>query len=214
MRWRRTRKDLDQARLAVVEGVAFPPEALERFVRAHPEVFPEDAGLVEAATRQWFRLHVTIPGESLALPSRAVGDLWLELTREEFAYDEFCRSAFGRRLPHHPPPTTAGEGVAGGPDLARTLAAARRDEPDAPDRVPSLFRVDSVVGVLNGRRYLPGCGGGAQCHPVGGMVCLLHLAGADGLVRGSHDLRARRGVPSVDDGGQGVRSRLSPFGPG
>jgi hypothetical protein len=175
--------------IAVVNRYQFPDAVTDRFRREHPEVWPEDTALVEAAARQWFRLIAREPKPGLALPSRAVSDLWLAFLHAEDAYRQFCHDALGGLVPHRPPPSGPGEGVADGPGLVRTLESARRDEPDAPSGLPWLFRVDARVRILNGRRYLGSCGGGPECYSVAGSVCLHHLLGFERPLRRTHDPR-------------------------
>jgi hypothetical protein len=178
-------------RVSAVDDYVFPGSVVERFGTQHPEVHPEDVALVEAAARQWFRLFARKPRSSLALPSRAVSDLWLSFVHAEDAYRLFCQDAFGAFLPHRPPPSGPDEGVADGMGLQRTLTAARQDEPDAPSGLPSLFRVDATVQILNARRYIPACGGEAECYVASGAVCLKHV-GSDRLDRRAFDPRRQR----------------------
>src|SRR5690348_7601823 len=64
-------------RVAAVDGHRFPEAVADRFRQEHPEVHPEDAALVEAAARQWFRLLAREPKGAFALPSRCVSDCGL-----------------------------------------------------------------------------------------------------------------------------------------
>lgn len=161
---------------------------MERFRSEHPELHQEDTALVETALRQWFRVLARQPKQQFALPSRAVSDLWLAFVHAEDAYRSFSQAAFGTFVPHRPPPSSSDEGIADGSGLARTLAATQKDEPDAPHNLPWLFRVDTKAQVLNARRYVATCGGGAECHTVAGAVCLKHL-GSDRLDRRAYDRR-------------------------
>ncbi len=164
------------ARLAVIDGFRIPDEVAERFRQEHPEVHPEDLALVEEGLRRWLRLLVGTPVELLDVPSRAVSDLWLALTVSQEAYAQLCDDAFGTFVPHRPPARSSTEGVGNAEGLDRTLQLALRDrDDDAVDGVPFLFAVDRRVAVLNGRRYLGTCGGGVECYPVAGAVCLVHL---------------------------------------
>jgi len=174
-----------------VDDYVFPETVEERFGTEHPEIHREDVALVEAAARQWFRLFARAPRDRLALPSRAVSDLWLSFVHAEDAYRLFCQDAFGTFLPHRPPPSGPGEGVAEGAGLQRTLRAAHQDEPDAPSGLPWLFRVDAKIQILNARRYIATCGGALECHVVPGAVCLEHV-GSDRLDRRAFDPRRQR----------------------
>jgi len=181
--------------VAEVDRYQFPEAVADRFRREHPEVHPEDTALVEAAARQWFRLIARAPKQALALPSRAVSDWWLGFLHAEDAYRQFCQDAFGGFVPHRPPPSGPGEGVADGPGLMRTLESARGDEPAAPNGLPWLFRVDARVYVLNARRYIATCGGGPECYSVAGSVCLHHLTGLERSLRRTYDPRRDKPAP-------------------
>jgi hypothetical protein len=175
------------ARVSAVDRYQFPEAVAERFRHEHPEVHPEDTALIEAAARQWFRLIGREPRRALALPSRAVSDWWLAFLHAEDAYRQFCQDACGEFVPHRPPPSGPGEDVADGAGLVRTLKSARRDEPEAPNGLPWLFRVDAKVQILNARRYISGCGGGPECYSVAGSICLHHLAGFERPLRHTYD---------------------------
>jgi hypothetical protein len=104
--------------------------------------------------------------------------------------------------------------VADGPSLLLTLKSALRDEPDPPNGLPWLFRVDAKTQILNARRYIATCGGGPECYAVAGSVCLRHLAGSERPLRDPdrvkrakqcphpdwNDWRAKRGWDRVDGG--------------
>src|SRR5919202_366101 len=186
------------ARLAAVDRYQFPEIVADRFRGEHPELHPEDVALVEAAARQWFRLITKEPRGRFALPSRAVSDLWLAFLHAEQAYSLFCQDAVGGFVPHRPPPSGPGEELADAPGLLRTLESARADEPDAPNGLPWLFRVDARVQVLNARRYIATCGGGPECYPVGGSVCLHHLGGVERALRHRDEVRRAKQGPHPD----------------
>ena len=177
------------ARVAVVDQCRFPEAVAERLRHEHPEVHSEDTALVEAAARQWFRLLAREPKLRFALPSRAVSDWWLAFLHAEAAYGQFCRDALGGFVPHRPPPSGPGEQVADGAGLMRTLESARRDEPDASQGLPWLFRVDGKVQILNARRYIATCGGGPECYSVAGSICLHHATGFERPLRRTYDPR-------------------------
>ncbi len=189
------------ARVGAVDAYRLPAGVVERFRSEHPELHAEDGALVETALRQWFRVLARRPKQQFALPSRAVSDLWLALVLDEGAYRLFSQEAFGAYVPHRPPPTASDEGVADAAGLRRTLAAARQDEPDAPHGLPWVFRVDATVQVLNARRYVATCGGGAECHTVAGAVCLRHL-GSDRLDRRAYDPRRDKPAARLKSSGQ------------
>lgn len=120
------------------------------------------------------------------MPSLIVGDMWREHVLHTRDYADFCEAAFGGLLHHTTESAT----------LGNTYRLALHDEPDAPGRLPLLFRVDAELGIDGGNHYLADCGGRGQCHELPGMVCLQHL---DGLGRAF----GGRWTPSSQYGGAG-----------
>jgi hypothetical protein len=195
-------------RIEAVNAFELPSGVRQRFALQHEEMRTEEVRAVEAATRQWFRVVARRPKARLSMPSVAVSDLWHELVLHTGEYAAFCKSAFGRFLPHDPVSAITSTGARSTLLLA-TLDLARRDEGCDPDQLPLLFRVDREIGIAGGRTYLADCGGRGQCFPVSGAVCLQHLSGVGkpqrsdwGAKLDAH--RDHEGPPSfdgsVDDG--------------
>ena len=160
--------------------------------------------MVEAATRQWFRLAARHPKERLAMPSVVVDDLWHEMVLHTREYAEFCDAALGRFLHHEPESamTRAGADANRSTVLVATLRLAQRDENCDESTLPLLFRVDEDVDVPDGHRYLADCGGMHECFPVPGLVCLKHLTGVPRRRRDWYDAGAGRSY-TPDVGGCG-----------
>lgn len=136
--------------------------------------------VVAAAARQWFRIGARRPRAALFQPSVAVEGFCAEFSRHA-DYARFCDEAFGRPRPHVATSFPALAHPTDGPvaALLRTLRLARRDEPDAPGRLPLLFRVDHELAVPGGREYLAGCGGRLHCRNRTDAICLRHLTADD-----------------------------------
>ncbi|MCA1671768.1 MAG: hypothetical protein LC799_06045 [Actinobacteria bacterium] len=66
-------------RVATVNAYQFPSSMRQRLRLKHPDLETPSITLIEAATRQWFRLHARFPRARLSMPSRAVDDLWHDL---------------------------------------------------------------------------------------------------------------------------------------
>ncbi len=166
-------------RIATVDDFAFPGSVRQRFAAEHSELTSDQLRLVEAATRQWFRLAARHPKAKLSMPSVVVDDLWHELVLHTRDYGAFCTAAFGRFLHHQPETAMSTEAAAANAStlLAATLELARQDEHCEPPKLPILFRIDQELKVEGGRHYLADCGGRGQCFPLLGTTCLEHLAG-------------------------------------
>jgi hypothetical protein len=170
-------------RLAVIDAYEFPSGIRSRFSLGHQSLSAEDVRVVEAGARQWFRLVARQSKAKLAMPSVIVGDMWRELVLHTRDYAEFCEIAFGGLRPY----------VTDAAALGGTYRLAVRDEPDAPGRLPLLFRVDAELGVGGGSRYLADCGGRGQCHEMPGTVCLQHIDGLGRPFRGRWKPSSQRG---------------------
>ena len=168
-------------RVAAVNAYEFSTSMRRRLRLKHPDLGLPSITLIEAATRQWFRLLARRPKARLSMPSRAVDDLWHEMLLHTRDYAAFCDAAIGRFLHHEPesamPPQQARANQSEG--LLATLILARADENCPPDTLPLLFRVDQELGLDGARRYIIDCHGGrSQCYdnPNPHLVCLAHLA--------------------------------------
>jgi hypothetical protein len=193
MMWTRLRNRRTSNRVAAVDGWPFPAGGRHRLEIRHPHLDGDDIRLVEAATRQWFRVVARHPRATLSVPSVVVNDLWYELTLHTRDYAALCDAAFSRSLPRRPEPAMAGDAAKTNraPALLATLDYARQDEGCRPTDLPLLFRVDRSVRIADGNCYLADCGGRGECFRAPGLICLQHL---DGLGK-SPGARGIRGDP-------------------
>jgi hypothetical protein len=193
-------------RLAVIDGYEFPSSVRSRFSLQHQALSAEDVRVVEAATRQWFRLVARHPKAKLAMPSVIVDDMWHEFVLHTRDYAELCESAFVRFLHHTPESAMSAEGASVNrtAGIAMTYRLARQDEPDESGRLPLLFRADAELGISGGRRYLADCGGRGQCHDLPGALCLQHIDGLERGFGGRWKLGSQHGNYPIDGGGGGV----------
>ncbi len=211
MMWTRLGHHRTSHRIAAVDDLTFPASTRHRLENQHPHLSDDDVRLVEAATRQWFRLVARHPKATLSTPSVVVDDEWRELARHERDYAAFCDAAFGRPLPHRPEPAMAADttNTSRVPGLLATLDYARQDEGCGAADLPLLFRVDEGLRIRDGNRYLADCGGRGECFRAPGLICLRHLAGS-GRRPGTRGIRD----PSIYDGLQGYASRAFDIGGG
>jgi hypothetical protein len=190
-------------RLAAVDALQFPSGARQRFGFEHETMTSADLQLVEAATRQWFRLIARQPKAKLSMPSVAADAMWHEVSLHTREYDDFCAGAFGRAL-HHVPASSVNPESAG-PGLHAAYRLACVDEPAAGNRLPLLFRLDRELGLTDGHHYLADCGGRGQCFGVPGARCLQHIAGLE---------KSKRKGWRIKDGAGGAYGGTSSCGGG
>jgi hypothetical protein len=190
-------------RLAAIDAYQFPSSVRSRFSLQHQSLSAEDVRIVEAGTRQWFRLVARHPKAKLAMPSVIVDDLWHEHVLHTRDYADFCDIAFVRFLHHTPESAMSAEGASANrtAGLATTYRLARQDEHGEPGRLPLLFRVDAELGISGGHRYLADCGGRGQCHDMPGTVCLQHVDGLERAFRGRWKPSSENGNYPIDGGG-------------
>jgi hypothetical protein len=182
------------ARVATINGYAFPSGVRHRFSQIHPDLSAEDMWLVEDAVRQWFRLAARRPRARLAMPSLVADHYWQEFARHTRDYASFCQTALGRPWPAHAATQQSW--------LRETFRLARQDEGTGATVLPLLFRVDSDLAVPDGRHYLPDCGGRGECFHLDGMICLEHVDGVGRPVR--RGWRIGEAPPPYDLGEGGV----------
>jgi len=164
--------------VGTINSWIFPENVRRLLAVRHPTRGPTEHALVEAATRQWFRMVATAPGATFSMPSTAVDELWHELILHTDEYASFCDAALGRFLHHRPEdpvdPRRSHRRAAG---LVAALRAARRDEDCSDGHLPLLFRVDECVALAEGRRYLADCGGTGSCFGPPRFTCMRHPGG-------------------------------------
>lgn len=158
-------------RLAFIAEAEFPEGALARVALAFPSFGPEQLRLCEQGFRQYASACALEGLESgVAMPSKAVDELWHQLMLHSRFYHEFCQEAFGGYL-HHEPGPLAGAArscarperapCAGGGgresnekgDLARAWRGAARVQGLEDSGIPLLFQADALTGVPQGFIY-------------------------------------------------------------
>lgn len=87
-----------------VDAYEFPSSVRQRLRRTHPHCGPDGVALIEAATRQWFRILARRPTARLRLsmPSTLADEMWHEFLLHTRDYAAFCDTAFGRFVHHVP----------------------------------------------------------------------------------------------------------------
>lgn len=128
---------------------------------------PDPHGLLEAAVRQWFEVHVRQPPRRwpLGLPSRAVREAWASMAQDP-GYEPFCQTLFGRPLPVAEDPTRM-------PRTWEAACHAERVDARRPSHLPVLFLVDQTLHVPGGSRYTSQCTG-RICRVEPPEVCVRH----------------------------------------
>jgi hypothetical protein len=136
-----------------------------------------DIGIAFRGLHQWLRLHVAAPG-LLAMPSKAVDQLWHEFILHTRDYQDFCRQAYGRTLHHSPEEsmnTTTREALYGD-GIARTFAMACADEGIRLPQMlglPTLFQVDTALALPDAQRWVLDCGH-SDCSAISPTHCVRH----------------------------------------
>jgi hypothetical protein len=129
--------------------------------------YRDPQGLLEAALRQWFEVHVRQSPRRwpLGLPSEAVRQMWTA-TAADPGYDDFCQRLLGRRLP-------VADDATAMPRTWESACHAERLNPHRPAHLPVLFLVDQTLHVPRGGRYTSQCTG-RVCRVFPPEVCVRH----------------------------------------
>lgn len=138
--------------VSFINSYTYPVELIATLKNEH-DYTDSDIEIITAQFKEFIKLCL-IADHSVAMPSKAVDDLWHEFLLLEDEYKDFCDKALGRFLIHIPnDERTQKETTA---ELKNTWILACKKEginPKNPMTVPSLFRVDRDLGVRNGYHY-------------------------------------------------------------
>ena len=201
---------LQMARRAdYIRSFALPRGLYDRLRKKRPELTLRDCQLVSRALRQFFLTHLKSGRQFVSMPSQVTDDLWHEFILYTKHYEQFCKRAFGRCLPHTPAVVLSGERQANA-GLRRCWWQACRDEninPTNPVRLPLLFAIDTKLNIADGFRYLPDCGSvrreGDKAGSNGAVYCGgdFGSSGFDGGTDGFGDAGTGAGDGGSTDGG-------------
>jgi len=129
------------------------PEELIRRLMTNFDYSKNDIEEIKAGFKDFVLLCMKSK-KSVAMPSKAVDDLWHEFLTFEKEYRDFCEKALGRFLEHEPNERRSQSYVQ--KELRRTWVIACKKEginPTAPFRIPRLFAVDGKLKVCSGFNY-------------------------------------------------------------
>lgn len=142
-----------QARRAWLENFVLPRLCVERFRFWFPTLNEADCAEVEQDLRRFFMAVQEAGRKPLAMPSVVAGQLWQEWSLLP-QYHDFCQQTFGRHLPYQTPQWQATGRV--NRAVQHTWHALCRQEqinPNAPNRLPSLFALDGKFHIQGGLHY-------------------------------------------------------------
>lgn len=157
-------------RLCFIQTVEFPPGALARVALAFPEFGPPELALCERGFRQYASAcALEGAGSGVAMPSKAIDELWHQLMLHSRFYEEFCHKAFGEFLHHEPGPLSSAAQCARPAlapcveakrvessekqDLARAWRGASEAEGLGDEGLPLLFQADALLRTPKGFIY-------------------------------------------------------------
>lgn len=144
-----------------IDGFYFPSSIKVKVLEAYPHLTAPEVSEVMKGLKEYFHI-CNIAGEKfVSMPSQVVDVAWHEFILFTKQYQVFCGKAFGRFLHHVPAeamrtPTIAQEGI----QRAWRLSCKReRVNPESPEKLPTLFNLDSKLKIVNGFYYTRNCKG-------------------------------------------------------
>jgi hypothetical protein len=151
-------------REAFIRTCTFPRALFEKFARVRPGLGLKEQQLVARALRQFFLAFLKSGCRRVAMPSKAVDEMWHEFILFTREYQAFCARAFGEFL-HHTPAVKLGDSRGDNEGLRRVWWFCCIEEninPRKPTRLPLLFAIDRKLGIPDGLTYALGRQGGVD----------------------------------------------------
>lgn len=141
-----------------LQDFSFPADLKSRFTARCSELSPGQVDFVFDGLRQFFRIAIVADESNLAMPSRAVGELWHEFSQMD-EYEQFCQGTFGYHLYYAAPEAPDSPGI-DKESLCRTWSLACEAEginPKSQIKLPLLFSVDRKLNCPEGIYYVSDC---------------------------------------------------------
>lgn len=91
-----------EMRLDYIQEVVFPEGATQRLSLAFPHLNPEELYICEKGFREYAAACAIEGLKGMAMPSKAVDEVWHQLILHTQFYHAFCKKAFGTYLHHDP----------------------------------------------------------------------------------------------------------------
>jgi len=198
-------RSLLRSRTVFIDAYPYGKFLDKRLAARRPELNEEQRQLVFDALREYFHLCREAKNRMVAMPSQAADDAWHEFILFTRQYRRFCADAFGRFLHHTPAeamrtPIQAQDGI----KRAWHLACQREGiDPKAPQKLPLLFALDAMLGIVGGFVYQLDCMAVIYAGAVTGTgYCASHI-GCGGGCGGTTSDGDNGGDTSGDGGGSG-----------
>lgn len=147
-------------RAEFIRTFRFPRGLFGKFREHYPEMTRKDIALVSRGLRQFFIAHLMSGNKYVAMPSKAVDDLWHEFILYTRDYKVFCNKAFGEFLHHTPAAALESHRKRSNEGLRRVWWYACKYEninATDPSRLPLLFALDGKLNIPGGYYYEPDC---------------------------------------------------------
>lgn len=147
------------SQLTYLQNYRFHSALRKKVQHRYPHLTNEQITLVFTALRDYFHICNQSGSQMVSMPSQVVDIAWHEFILFTRSYSEFCTRALGRFLHHTPTeamktPTLAQDGI----KRAWKLSCAREKiDPTAPERLPLLFAIDTLLCIEDGYRYVLDC---------------------------------------------------------
>ncbi|MGD9969050.1 MAG: hypothetical protein AB7S65_01215 [Sulfuricurvum sp.] len=152
-------RKLRKGRSRFLQTYRFHPTLQQKIRQRYPHLSDAQLRTVIDALREYFHLCAQSESKMVSMPSQVVDIAWHEFILFTRSYRDFCSNAFGRFLHHTPTeamqtPTMAKAGI----KRAWKLACVREKiDPLAPERLPLLFAIDTLLEIPDGYRYSLDC---------------------------------------------------------
>lgn len=151
-----TLRNLKKAKqLKFIQHYAFNPHIKNRLSKQYPDLTDDQINQVLQGLKAYFAIYHQAGREIVTIPSQIADDAWCEFTLLSGSYEQFCRNAFGRFLHHTPVKIMIASSYAnhGIKDAWRLACKQEKINPQKPIALPSLFQLDTQLGIQDGFVY-------------------------------------------------------------
>jgi len=137
-----------------INKYSFPDSVVINIKKAYPQLSDAEIDMISKALKDYFYISYIVGNFHISMPSKIVSDFWQEFSSLNKEYKSFCKKAFGKNLEW-----LKAEGIEGiGIQTIWENACILEDiDHIIPDKLPILFKLDSLLEIENGFLYTLDC---------------------------------------------------------
>lgn len=137
-----------------IKSYQFPSSIKSKIKLKFPHLNQQQIESAFDNLRIFFQIVRLANGNTVAMPSRLVDEIWHEFIINTQCYQEFCDGAFGRYLNHRPDSDNELSNSSSRKNLQRSWQLAEEIQfPSSANSMPTLFLIDQLFHIDGGMNY-------------------------------------------------------------